>query len=276
MKRKFSFARVLKYVVLTIISLVSIFPFVFMVFGMTSNTTDIIQGKMQIGGELIKNFTNLFSNNLNFLQALGNSVIIAVITTVLALLISSAAGYGFEIFRTKSRDRLFNFLLLSMMVPFAALMIPLFRMFSNLNGTPFGLDTMFVVIVPAVSTAFLIFFFRQNTKSFPKEIIEAARIDGVGELGIFFKIFMPTIKNTFAAAAIITFMNSWNNYMWPLIALQTPEKRTIPLILSAMGASYTPDYGMIMCAIVIATLPTALIFFIMQKQFVQGMIGSVK
>lgn len=71
-------------------------------------------------------------------------------------------------------------------------------------------------------------------------------------------------------------MNSWNNYMWPLIALQTPDKRTIPLILSAMGASYTPDYGMIMCAIVIATLPTALIFFIMQKHFVQGMIGSVK
>lgn len=276
MKLKFRPLRILKYIVLTVISVVSIFPFIFMIFGMTSNTTDIIQGKMQIGGELVKNLTNLFSSNLNFLQALGNSAIIAVITTVLALVISSAAGYGFEIFRTKSRDRLFNFLLLSMMVPFAALMIPLFRMFSNLSGTPFGLDTMFVVIVPMVSTAFLIFFFRQNTKSFPKEMIEAARIDGVGELGIFFKIFMPTIKNTFAAAAIITFMNSWNNYMWPLVSLQSPDKRTIPLVLSAMGASYTPDYGMIMCGIVLATLPTAVIFFVMQKQFVQGMIGSVK
>lgn len=276
MKLKFRPLRILKYIVLTVISVVSIFPFIFMIFGMTSNTTDIIQGKMQIGEELVKNLTNLFSSNLNFLQALGNSAIIAVITTVLALIISSAAGYGFEIFRTKSRDRLFNFLLLSMMVPFAALMIPLFRMFSNLSGTPFGLDTMFVVIVPMVSTAFLIFFFRQNTKSFPKEMIEAARIDGVGELGIFFKIFMPTIKNTFAAAAIITFMNSWNNYMWPLVSLQSPDKRTIPLVLSAMGASYTPDYGMIMCGIVLATLPTAVIFFVMQKQFVQGMIGSVK
>ena len=107
-------------------------------------------------------------------------------------------------------------------------------------------------------------------------MLEAARIDGVSEIGLFFKIYMPTIKSTYAAAAIITFMNSWNNYIWPLISIQTPEKRTIPLILSAMGASYTPDYGMIMCAIVIATIPTAIIFMVMQKQFVAGMIGSVK
>lgn len=101
-------------------------------------------------------------------------------------------------------------------------------------------------------------------------------MDGVSEIGIFFKVFMPSISTTYAAAAIITFMNSWNAYMWPLITLQTPDKRTIPLVLSAMGASYTPDYGMIMCAIVLATIPTALIFFLMQKQFVAGMIGSVK
>ena len=87
---------------------------------------------------------------------------------------------------------------------------------------------------------------------------------------------MPTAKNTYAAAAIITFMGSWNNYLWPLVALQSSDKRTVPLVLSAMGASYTPDYGMMMCGIVIATLPTAIIFFVLQKQFVQGMLGSVK
>ena len=89
-------------------------------------------------------------------------------------------------------------------------------------------------------------------------------------------MYMPVMKSSYAAAAIITFMNSWNNYLWPLVALQSPEKKTVPLILSTMGASYNPDYGMIMAGIVIATLPTALIFFLMQKQFVQGMIGSVK
>ena len=105
---------------------------------------------------------------------------------------------------------------------------------------------------------------------------EAARVDVVSEIGIFFKVFMPSIKNTYAAAAIITFMNSWYAYLWLLITLQTPDKKTVTLVLSAMRASYAPDYGMIMCAIVIATIPMAIIFFIMQKQFVEGMIGSVK
>ena len=87
---------------------------------------------------------------------------------------------------------------------------------------------------------------------------------------------MPTMKSTYAAAIIVTFMSSWNNYLWPLIALQSPEKRTLPLVLSAMGSSYTPDYGMMMAAVVMATIPTALIFFLMQKHFVAGMTGSVK
>lgn len=266
----------LKYVFLAILAFISIFPFVWMILGMTNQTFDIVAGKIMIGDQLVINFQNLFSSDLNFTRALGNSAVIAVITTVFALLFSSMSGYGFEIYRTKTKDRIFNILLLSMMVPFAALMIPLYRMFSKLSGTPIGINTFAVVILPSVCTAFLIFFFRQNIKAFPRELVEAARIDGLNELSIFFRVYMPTAKNTYAAAAIITFMGSWNNYLWPLVALQSPDKRTVPLVLSAMGASYTPDYGMMMCGIVIATLPTAIIFFVLQKQFVQGMLGSVK
>lgn len=268
--------RAFKYLILTIMSFISIFPFVWMILGMTNKAVDITAGKIQIGDQLTINFQNLLNSDLNFTRALGNSAVIAVITTVLALLFSSMAGYGFEIYRSKNKDRIFNILLLSMMVPFAALMIPLYRMFSKLNGTPFGINNIAVVILPSICTAFLIFFFRQNIKSFPKDLVEAARIDGLTELQIFFRIYMPTAKNTYAAAAIITFMSSWNNYLWPLVALQSPDKRTVPLVLSAMGASYTPDYGMMMSGIVIATLPVAVIFFILQKQFVQGMLGSVK
>jgi lactose/L-arabinose transport system permease protein len=111
---------------------------------------------------------------------------------------------------------------------------------------------------------------------FPKELVEAGRIDGLSELGVFFRIYVPTMKTTYAAAAIITFMSSWNNYLWPLVVLQSPEKMTIPLLISNLGSSYSPDYGVIMMAIVIATFPTALIFFLMQKHFVAGMMGSVK
>lgn len=272
-------SNVLKYIFLILVSFVSIFPFVWMIISSTNKSVDITRGSLLPGSNLIVNIQNLLSSDLGFVNSLLNSAVIAIITTILALFISSLAGYGFEIFTTKSREILFTILLLSMMVPFSALMIPLFKLFSFFNSTPLkfmGLNTLLAVITPSVSTAFLIFFFRQNTKSFPKEILEAARIDGLGEFSIFLKIYMPTMKSTYAAAAIITFMNSWNNYLWPLIALQSPDKRTIPLIISTLGSSYTPDYGMIMVAIVIATLPTAFVFFVMQKQFVEGMVGSIK
>ncbi|MGG5339017.1 ABC transporter permease [Enterococcus pernyi] len=267
---------IFKYTSLVIVSFISIFPFVWMILGMTNTAVDISSGKLMIGENLVINFQNLFSNDLNFSRSLLNSAMIAVVTTIFALLISSMAGYGFEIYKSKRKEVVFNILLLSMMVPFAALMIPLYRMFSQLNGTILGINSFLVVILPSVSTAFLIFFFRQNAKSFPKDLVEVARLDGLKELSIFFRVYLPTAKNTYAAAAIITFMSSWNNYLWPLVALQSPDKRTVPLVLSAMGASYTPDYGMIMSGLVIATLPTALVFFVLQKQFVQGMIGSVK
>lgn len=268
------FNRVLEYIFLILISVISIFPFLWMIISMTNKSIDVTKGSLIPGSHLIQNLHSLFTSDLHFGRSILNSAEIAIITTVLALAISSLAGYGFEIYRSKTRDKVFNILLLSMMVPFAALMVPLFKMFSNFKVA--GLNTMASVIVPSLSTAFLIFFFRQNTKAFPKDILEAGRIDGLNELQIFTRIYVPVMKSTYAAGAIITFMNSWNNYMWPLIALQSPEKRTVPLIISTMGYSYSPDYGMIMVGIVIATLPTALIFFLMQKQFVAGMVGSVK
>ncbi|MQW22532.1 MULTISPECIES: carbohydrate ABC transporter permease [unclassified Lactococcus] len=267
---------VLKYLFLICISLISVFPFVWMILGMSNNALDIVAGKIKIGNQLVQNFSKLFSSDYNFLQTLGNSAIIAILTTILALLFSSMAGYGFEIYKSKKKNLIFNILLLSMMVPFAAQMIPLYRMFSQLSGTPFGINSFGAIILPGISTAFLIFFFRQSAKAFSIDLVEAARLDGLGELAIFFKIYIPTQRNTYAAAAIITFMSSWNNYLWPLISLQTQDKWTVPLLLSSMASSYTPDYGMIMSGLVIATLPTAIVFFVLQKQFVQGMLGSVK
>jgi len=277
MTRKFNLT--IKYLFLSVASLVSIFPFFWMIISATNKSVDVTKGKLSPGSDLMENLNNLLKPELGFVTSLGMSAKIAILTTIIALLVSSIAGYGFEIFRTKARDRVFTVLLLSMMIPFSALMIPLFKLFASVNGTPLkfmGLNSLWAVILPGVCTAFLVFFFRQNTKSFPKDILEAARIDGLGEIAIFFKIFMPTMKSTYAAAAIITFMSSWNAYLWPLIALQSPEKKTVLLIISKIASSYSPDYGLIMIAIVITTIPTALIFFIMQKHFVAGMTGAVK
>ena len=269
----------IKYIFLSLASFVSIFPFFWMVISSTNKSIDVTKGKLAPGSSFMENLNNLLKPELGFVTSLGNSAEIAIITTVLALLVSSIAGYGFEIFKTKARDRVFSILLLSMMVPFSALMIPLFKFFSSIKGTPLGfmgVNTLWVIVLPSVCTAFLIFFFRQNAKSFPKEILEAARIDGLGEIGIFLKIFFPTMKTTYAAAAIITFMSAWNAYLWPLIALQSPEKRTVLLVISKLSSSYSPDYGLIMMAIVITTIPTAFVFFVMQKHFVAGMTGAVK
>lgn len=271
---------VLQYVILIILSIISIFPFYWMIVAATNKSVDVSKGTLMIGGHLVENFKLLMASDLNYFQAFKNSLVIAVITTTLAMIISSAAGYAFEIYKSKARDRVFSVILVSMMIPFAALMIPLFQLFGNFNNIPvlniLGINTPGSVIIIAIATAFLIFFFRQNAQTFPKDLVEAARLDGLGEFGIFTRIFIPTMKSTYAAAIIVTFMTSWNNYMWPLISLQSPEKKTLPLILSALGSSYTPDYGMMMVGVVIATIPTALIFFLMQKNFVQGMTGSVK
>ncbi|WP_440896510.1 carbohydrate ABC transporter permease [Amphibacillus sp. Q70] len=269
--------RFLKYLFLTIVSFISIFPFIWMVVSMTNESIDVTRGRLLPGTYLFENIRNLFGS-VNIVSALTNSAIIAVVTTILTLIVASVAGYGFEIYRSKGRDIVFNILLLSMMIPFAAIMVPLYRLFGNIGNIfpPIGYDTLASAILPTVVTAFFIFFFRQNTKMFAKELIEAGRMDGLSELGIFFRIYVPTMKNTYAAAAIIAFMNSWNNYMWPLVILQSPKNHTIPLLISQLGSSYAPDYGVMMTAIVIATLPTALVFFFMQKHFVSGMLGSVK
>lgn len=260
-----------QYFFLTVASFVSIFPFIWMLISMTNQSKDITMGKLTFGDQLLVNFQKLL-NAGDLIRCLTNSAILAVFITLLSILFCSMAGYGFVVFRDKHKEFFFSMILLSMMVPTSSLVIPMFKMFSGMGI----LNTKIGVILPALSTAFLIFFFRQNTKSFSYETIEAARIDGLKEFGIFIKIYMPMMKSTYAAAAIITFMSSWNNYMWPLISLQTKDQRTLPLLISSLGSAYTPDYGMIMVGIIITTIPSAIIFFVMQKSFVDGMTGSVK
>lgn len=265
------------YIFLILMSIIFVFPFYFLVVSATNSSIDVTNGRMLPGGELFTNLKNIFSQT-DMTNALKNSTVVALFQTVLALLIGSAAGYGFEIYRSKGKDIVFNIILLSMMVPFAAIMIPLFRLFGKMSmiSSLVGINSYASIFLPYIATAFLIFYFRQNTKMFPKELLEAGRIDGVSEAGLFFKIYMPTMKTTYAAAAIITFMNSWNNYLWPLVVVQSTEKQTVPLLISQLGSSYSPDFGMIMAAVLVATVPTLVIFFVLQKQFVAGMLGANK
>jgi len=251
-----------------------------MLIATTNRSVDITRGTLTFGNYFMENFRALMASELNYTAAFINSIIIAVATTALAMVVSSAAGYAFVIYQGKGKDYVFRAILVSMMIPFAALMVPLFRLFSSFRNMPLlsfiAINTRMSVVIVAIATAFLIFFFRQNSKSFPKELVEAARIDGLGEFSVFVRVFMPTMKSAYAAAIIVTYMTSWNQFMWPLIALQSAELRTLPLVISALGSSYHPDFGVNMMAAFLATIPTVIIFFVMQKHFVAGMMGSVK
>lgn len=263
--------KIFTYIFLIIASIISIFPFLWMIIGATNLSKDVIRGKLTMGGEFFNNINNLFST-VDIIGGIKMSLIVAIVGTIVTIFICSLAGYGFEIFKSKGSDRILNIIMISMMIPFAAIMIPLFKMFGKIGF----LNTPIALILPTVSTAFLIYFFRQNTKSFEKEMLEAARIDGLSEFGAFLKIYIPSMKSTYAAAIIITFMSYWNAYIWPLVAIKTPEKRTLPLLISSLSSAYSPDYGVIMVAIIITTIPSAILFFLMQKNFVEGMVGSVK
>jgi len=259
------------YAFLTLASLISVFPLFFMVVSATNTSQQVLGSKMTPGSNLAANFKALVGAQ-DLWAALWHSAVIAVGTTILSLLVCSIAGYGFEIYHSKGKDRLMGILLLAMMIPFAATMIPLFRMFAQLDM----LNSMMAVILPAIATPFLIMLFRQSARSFPHEIIEAARLDGLSELSIFFRMFLPTMKATYAAAAVITFMAAWNNFLWPKVILIDTKFQTIPMLLANITAGYVTDYGMLMLAVLIASVPTMALFLALQRSFAQGITGAVK
>lgn len=263
--------RTVVYVLLSIAAFLSVFPFYWMIVGSTNRSADVVIGKATPGGALFTNIASFFAT-IDVLRVFWNSFLIAGIGTVLTLLVSSLAGYGFEMFRSRFRDRLFAFLLVLLSIPFAALMVPLFVMISSAHLN----NTFVAVLLPGLASIFIIFYFRQATKAFPSELRDAARVDGLKEWQIFLFVYLPVMRSTYAAATIIVFLANWNNYLWPLIVLNTAENKTATLVISALTSAYTPDYGMILFGTVLVTLPTLAIFFLLQRQFVEGLVGSVK
>lgn len=263
--------RCLLYIALSIAAFVSIFPFYWMVVGSTNTSPDISHGKATFGSNLFANIAAFFAT-VDVPRMFFNSAFIALVGTTLTLVVSSLAGYGFEVFRSRFRERIFALMLLMLSIPFAALMVPLYIMMSALHL----INTFTAVIIPGIASIFIVFYFRQATKAFPGELRDAARIDGLNEWQIFLFVYLPVMRSTYAAAIIIVFMANWNNYLWPLIILQAEENKTVTLIVSALSYAYVPDYGVIMISAVFATLPTVLIFFLLQRRFVEGLLGSVK
>jgi len=259
------------YIFLIIVSLISVFPFYWMISAATNNTLDVARGKLTFGTHAVENFNNLI-NSQPLWKAMGNSFFYAILQTLLVLLICSLAGYGFELYNDKWKDRLFAILLLAMMIPQVATMIPLFNMMSKMKL----LNSVWAFVLPAISTPFMIMMFRQNSRNFPVDIMEAARIDGLTEIGIFFRIYMPVMRSTYAAAAVVAFMSAWNSFLWPRVVMFNDQSQTMTMLISKLSNGYTVDYGMLMMGVLFCSVPTMVIFFVLQKSFAEGISGSVK
>ena len=261
----------ISYVILVLASFLSAFPLYYMISGATNASIDIVRGKLIPGTHLLENYRTLIETQ-NLGLAMFNSVRNAIVITVISLLVCSIAGYGFEIYHDKGKDILMNILLLAMMLPFVAIMIPLFKLFASWKLV----NTWIALALPSISTPFLIMMFRQAARSFPHDIIEAARLEGLSEIKIFFTMFIPVMKSTYGAAMTVTFMNAWNNYLWPTIILQDKNEVTMPMLVANLKSGYSVDYGMLMLGVLICTLPTAIIFLCLQKSFANGIAGAVK
>jgi lactose/L-arabinose transport system permease protein len=269
--RRAQWRRVPTYVFLSIASILSVFPLYFMLVSSTNTSADVLGDRLYPGGALWTNLMTLIDQQ-NLGGALYHSAVNAVLTTVFAIAICAVAGYGFEVFHSKGKDVVMRILLLALMIPFAATMIPLFKLFTQMGM----INSTFAVILPAISTPFLIMLFRQASRAFPHEILEAARLDGLRELAIFIRIYLPTMKSTFAAAFVIVFMAAWNNFLWPRVILLDNAYQTMPMLLSNLTAGYVTDYGILMLGVTIASLPTVIIFLILQRSFAQGITGGIK
>ena len=263
--------KIISYIVLILASALSAFPLYYMLCGATNTSVDVVRGRLIPGSYLFENFKTLIDMQ-NLGLAMFNSFRNAIVITIVTLLVCSIAGYGFEIYHDKGKDVLMSILLLAMMLPFVAIMIPLFKMFTYWKLV----NTWIALALPSISTPFMIMLFRQAARSFPHDIIEAARLEGLSEIQIFFRMFIPVMKSTYGAAMTVTFMNAWNNYLWPTIILQDNKAITMPMLVANLKSGYSVDYGMLMLGVLICTLPTAVIFLCLQKSFANGITGAVK
>lgn len=222
--------------------------------------------------KLTSNYRKLWKS-VPFNKYFINSVFIATASTLMTLFFCSLGGYAFAKYQFRGKKILFGILLASMMIPFQVLLVPLFGLMYKIGW----LNSYRAIIIPFSVGAFGVFLMRQFIVTIPSELIDAARIDGCSEFGIYYKIVLPIIKPALGALTIYSFLGSWNGYLWPLIVLRDEQKYTLPIGLANLIGTYRQEYGMLMAGTLLSLTPIVILFLAMQREFVQGItLGSVK
>ena len=218
----------------------------------------------------LDNIPQLFNKVPEFGRFFLNSVMVTLPLVILNIFFCSLAGYIFAKFNFRFKNALFILVLATIMIPFQVTMIPAYKIITVLNWN----DSYLGLIVPGMVGAFGVFMMRQFMMSIPTELIEAARIDGASEFRIYWQLIVPSSKPAFAALAIFTFMEAWNAFLWPLIVIDTPMMRTLPLGLALLKTQFIAQWPLIMMATLLTSLPVVIIYIIFQRHFIRGILLS--
>ncbi|NLL49438.1 MAG: carbohydrate ABC transporter permease [Firmicutes bacterium] len=209
----------------------------------------------------------------DYLLWFKNSVVLTVVQTTLTLFVSAWVGYGFAMYRFRGRDLLFTCVLLVLMIPFEILMLPMYAQASSMGL----LDSIWGIMLPYLAHATTIFFFRQFLLSIPRDIVDAGRVDGASEYGIFLRLVLPLMKPALSAMAILVGLNSWNNFLWPMLVLRSGQKYTLAIGLNTLLTPYGNNYDILIAGSCFSIIPILILFLSAQKYFIEGMtMGSVK
>ncbi len=265
------------------LAILTLIPFVWLLTASLKSTDDFFSSMFLPAGDgplgiawgdlTLEHYNRLFFE-LGIGRALLNSVFLSSTTAVLATLACAAGGYALAHLRFAGRGLVTTLVLAALIIPPPLLLAPTYQLLYELGM----LDSYTGLILPALAPAFGVFLFRQATlQSVPRELLEAARIDGCSEIGIFFGVVLPLVRPMVGAFILITFLATWNNFVWPQVVLQTAEKFPLSVAVSQLKGVYRQDYGLLMAGTVVSVLPPAALFMLLQKEFISGLTaGAVK
>lgn len=266
--------RLFTYLLLVLGALIFLMPYFYMLVASTQSNTEIVGGgvNFRFGDQLIKNWQALMAR-YNYPLVLWNSLVIAVLSTVLATVSATMAGYALAKYKFRGSSWLFNIVMLSRMVPFFATLIPLFYLMSRMGLA----NTYPGIVIPSIASTTSVFMMRQYSHQFPTSLMEAARMDGASEWIIFSKIAVPVLRPTIITTGLLIFMGSWNQYLFPLVMLSETDKFTIPLVIRNLSISSTGEvinYGALMLVLATSVIPMVLIYAWAQAKFKENDIGA--
>jgi multiple sugar transport system permease protein len=253
------------YLVLLVGATLTVFPFLWMVATAFKPGSEIYSLAIIPAEPTLANFKQLF-DDAPFAQWFFNSTLIASITTVSVLFFDALIGYILAKIQFRGRNIIFFAILSSLMIPTEMLIIPWY-----IGSIKLGLnDTHLGIMFPGLITAFGIFLIKQFMEALPNDLLDAGRIDGLGEFGLFWRVALPNIRPALAALAIFTFLGNWNAFLWPVIVIDSPELRTLPVGLALFSYDNFNQYELVMAGATIAVTPVLIIFTIFQKQIIKG------